>query len=771
MAITTTAGDGVRITTAAMNETLGSQTQQTGSNTVVVSNTFTALNNGNVSGSIGYVNRLCIIRQGTGTEETRLITVDTAGTGTTRILTVHENWTSVPASSDTIHVSYVVQDAATVTGLSLITKRVQDYTSTRKFRVGNAAGTPFAYFALLFGASLESVDNSSTSDPDVRVESAGRFDSGYLAGGVPVGGGEMYWTPAVNGELAFEGISGCELNWYDMVNVAVARPAFNILVSTTSKLRMKKVVNKFTINDFRMGAQDSDINDVYFSSDDTGTTPRVQVRDISTGNELKNILFNRFNGLETVTSGQDPVIKNFRMTNMSKIATIATGETWTFVNGIHATISTASQADVSIAGTGELLEKFSFSNFSHDLSDTPLTAKHYVVAETYRGSSSTLTNEDTADANGLSVQQVEVRRYVDSGGTALTLTTSSNFAEFSSEYGYIPIIKNITPANENESVFPTEYGKSIDYAHSTDDFQSETTAATARTLGDTTHTVSIENQTNSASILKYTAGTGTLSVGNTVTGGTSSATGVVVEIIEGDSTAGSVMLDTRSSGNYTAGGESLSNGAGWSATMTASSETRYKWLIDADTLSMQQLYDYLNAKLDESTLDTASPTFFNTILFWAIDGTNALPVVGNTLGSPNIFNTVRETTKTAGWAVYNTDLGGVAFYTADNGSTFTPQSTVNLTITAVNTANNPLQSVQVAIYKSSDNTELMNTQTNASGLATTSFTYTADTNVYIRLRKSTTASTRYYPVETTGTIKATGLSVTVTMRVDTIVAA
>lgn len=769
MAITTSAPNGVIVTTAAINESLGSQTQQTGSNTVVVSDTIVVLSNGNLVTSPVYIDRLCIIRQGLSNEETRLITADAAGTGTTRILTVSEDWLTVPASSDTIHVTYIIQDAATVNGLNLINKRVQDFSSSRRFTVGN--GTDFAYFSLLFGASLETVDNSSTTVADFTVDNNGRFDNGYIQDGNPVSGGQLFLTPAVNGELAFEMIAGGEINWFNHFDVAITRPAFNILAATTGKVRMINFGLIFGINDFRLGEQDTDINGLYLESDDTGTTPRCQVRDIDTGNEIKNIRAVNFNGFESVTSGDDPVLRNIAFIRMSKLCTIATAETWTIVNSIM-TIATGNQNDVSIAGTGELLRQFEFRNFSHDLTDVALTAKHYVIDAVHRGGSGSLANEDIADSGGLSRQDVETERYVDNGGTALTLTTSSNFAEISAEYGFSPIIKNITPENEDETVFPTLFGKAIDYAHSVDDFQVEGTAATARTLGDDTNNVQIEKQaTNPASIIKYTGGTGTLTVGATVNGDTSTATGVVVEILEGDSVAGTVLLDSRNATVYTVGGEGLTEtggGADWTGTLTASSELRYTWLIDARTLTIQQLYDYLNAKLDESSLDTATPTFFDTILIWAIDGTNALPLIGDSTG---VFKTVRESTKSEGWAIYNFTggIGAISAMTSDGGTQFVPATTVTLTIHCERKDDNTdIQNVQIIIKKVSDGSEVDSGVTNASGDFTSSFTFTSDVDVTIDARKSTLPIPRFFAEDAANTIVSTGMTQNFLMVEDTI---
>lgn len=92
---------------------------------------------------------------------------------------------------------------------------------------------------------------------------------------------------------------------------------------------------------------------------------------------------------------------------------------------------------------------------------------------------------------------------------------------------------------------------------------------------------------------------------------------------------------------------------------------------------------------------------------------------------------------------------------------------VNLTITVEDSSGNAIELAQTAIYKTSDNTELMNKDTNASGVATATFNYVADTDIYIRIRKSSTGSTRYLPFSTTGTIPAGGFTLAVTLAEDT----
>lgn len=102
--------------------------------------------------------------------------------------------------------------------------------------------------------------------------------------------------------------------------------------------------------------------------------------------------------------------------------------------------------------------------------------------------------------------------------------------------------------------------------------------------------------------------------------------------------------------------------------------------------------------------------------------------------------------------------------TGDGSTTITNSKT--LTITVVDSTNTPIQNAQTAIYKTSDNSQLMNTDTNASGVATTTFNYLVDTSIYVRIRKSSTGDTKYMPFSTTGTITSTGFSLVATLVTD-----
>lgn len=148
-------------------------------------------------------------------DETRYITADTSLT-----LTVHEDWIDGPANGENWRISYIIQDAATVTGLGLIIKRVADYSSSRRFQVMSGG-----WIAFLDGVSLETRDNSSTTIADFTINSDGRFDNGYLvsATDTSVSGGYMIGTPAVNGEMVFNCAAGGILRAYDWFLTCVAQ--------------------------------------------------------------------------------------------------------------------------------------------------------------------------------------------------------------------------------------------------------------------------------------------------------------------------------------------------------------------------------------------------------------------------------------------------------------------------------------------------------------------------------------------------------------------
>ncbi|MHA1812362.1 MAG: hypothetical protein ACTSYX_02895 [Candidatus Thorarchaeota archaeon] len=105
-------------------------------------------------------------------------------------------------------------------------------------------------------------------------------------------------------------------------------------------------------------------------------------------------------------------------------------------------------------------------------------------------------------------------------------------------------------------------------------------------------------------------------------------------------------------------------------------------------------------------------------------------------------------------------------FTNSASGTVTANNVVNLNVTVKDIAGVVIQNAQTAIYVKSDNTELMNEDTTAGGLATATYNYSGNTDVFVKVRKSSTGTTRYRSVSSPQTIIADGLTVTITLEVD-----
>jgi hypothetical protein len=101
------------------------------------------------------------------------------------------------------------------------------------------------------------------------------------------------------------------------------------------------------------------------------------------------------------------------------------------------------------------------------------------------------------------------------------------------------------------------------------------------------------------------------------------------------------------------------------------------------------------------------------------------------------------------------------------GITVTVSISVSVTITVKDTDGVAIQNVQTAVYLTSDRTEILNGDTNGSGVITGSFGGATPAEVEVRCRKGSSGATRYKNFSSIQTIAATtGLTLAVTMFVD-----
>jgi hypothetical protein len=119
--------------------------------------------------------------------------------------------------------------------------------------------------------------------------------------------------------------------------------------------------------------------------------------------------------------------------------------------------------------------------------------------------------------------------------------------------------------------------------------------------------------------------------------------------------------------------------------------------------------------------------------------------------------------------------GGSVIVNCTNGSnpsTSTGDTTinnaVNLIINVKDESNNPIEGASCAIYKTSDDTQLMNELSDVNGVAQETFNYTTDTDIYVRIRKASPGTTKYFPYKTTGTITSSGYTLTAVLIEDSI---
>jgi hypothetical protein len=132
-------------------------------------------------------------------------------------------------------------------------------------------------------------------------------------------------------------------------------------------------------------------------------------------------------------------------------------------------------------------------------------------------------------------------------------------------------------------------------------------------------------------------------------------------------------------------------------------------------------------------------------------------------------------------AIYNNSGSGLvtislagdatlAEHTYRNGTSATTSVTASVPVTfeAVDKNDAAIQSVRITAYLISDDSEVINTVTNASGIASTTFAGATPADIYYRYRKSSTGATKYVNLSGFATIESsTGVSVKRSMVVDT----
>lgn len=639
MAITYASQTGTLITSFAMTEVLPDQAQQSGNNTIIVSDLLSVIGGGNIgSGANGvgdsYIGRLLAIDLGLSTQQVKRCITDVAGTGTTRILTVHEDWDTVPiATTDTVNVCYEVadiEDGGSSGGIGL-NARTGLWELSNTLTIGNA--TDPAGLQIVAGQAVETKDDGANINS--IVENAGRLFVGYESGGAPINGGIITayngvaaepWTQFKSGSYAYIYDS---LFWAQLVTQKLECVAGSLvhfwktkIISGTNELHLYDAI----LDEAVVGGK-GDITEI--------------VR-VNSGTVCNGLILSDVDTLDTIadTATETVTLSGVIFSGVTDYINVRANKTWNIIDPVW---GVTSYTDFTwIASTlNAVNDKRSITATVQTADGTKLenalvnVYEHTLLAD--------LVLKLTTDVNGYAKDSFIYKAHITNSVT----NTYGGHALQCGKWLYLPFVAVQSSTDKFNGAIVLSPDNNI----------VQTTQATAITSGSG---VTWNEDTNPSSIVAYTGGAGTLSVGDTVTGGTSGATGIVTKIIDGDSVSGTVHLKTRDVISFS-GTESLGNGITWTATLTSGSEQRFSIWIDAITKSLQTLYDYIAALTTETTLSSTGEIIWE----WCKSNqTQSLYATGTS------FYTERSDSK--GLIVINAGAGNLDYFTDDAGITWIP---------------------------------------------------------------------------------------------------
>jgi hypothetical protein len=703
MAITNTAGDGVRVTTAAANSTLGSQASAA-ANEIIFPDTIAGTNNGNLEASPTYVGRKVIVRQGQSDEETRYITAIDGG-GTTA--TVNEDWVTQPATNDTYHVSYRLADAET-TGASVnLNSKTGLYEFGRNFTVGNSGGGGFAYFAITDYQAME-MDDSGNSD-DFTVESDGRLDIGYLQAGSAIAGAIVTNVKDTDGEPYINFIDGAEVRayagifWSQRFNTFISNPT-----SVTGNIDFRNCTFLKTAYTAQFAAADMTNITWQGNGDLTNDTFRI-----TSGTNIDTIIFANTAGFSSLDDGVTETleVRNCTFVGNSPNVTIFADKNWSFVNPLLWE-ATGSQIvfNADDLNTGSL--KYSLDVNTAQPDGTLLSGSRVYIYEGLVNQDLPTDNRQGTDANGDSSSDVLVQRYT-YPGSVFTTQSFGDFALKVYNYNYNPFVTSVT----------FDEAKVLGVTLTTDTNITETTQADAITSGSgivlERHGPG-ETDTRPMKVIHYDGGVGAVpQVGEFIGGLTSTASGTLVEYI-GTATEGTLVIELWDGTEFT-NNEDLT---GSITTFSASADLsgggqsfyqEYTWEVSCSSKDLTVVYDYAYAKIAEASPDAD----WLNVIEWGEDEQSNLIYFDGTG-----YNTERNANLTEGVWLSNVGLGTISYMTSDAGVQYIPPVQYSFTLTGL------IAGTEVRIFNSDTNEEIDGVESSSTTFSYT-YVYTSDIPIFV----------------------------------------
>ena len=717
----------------AVNETLGDQAQQSGNNQIVLSDDIQAIvgNNGQVTGT-DYIGRVIIVNLG-GTEQTRLVIADAAGTGNTRILTVGEDWTTNPVSTDTVHVFYNMGDLDAIT--SYYNTRTGFYEMSNPIIVGN--GTDPAGLWIGNGELVEIEDSKSASIYSLEVQNAGRLQVGYLQGGNPVAGAYLTGINNSQGETWTIFESGAQGRLYDARFIASLNPLqFNTVASVASDVQAEN----FSI--FQGTDEGLFFDSSWKKGSIVGASTATEIVRVNAGTVFSIVALINTDGLQTAagdTTTESLTLNDVTFIGNTNLITLNSNKTWNMINPIwDATIYTD-----FVWTTSTLNYVYDKRSIDAIVQKADGTLLQNALVNIYENTQlADLVLELTTDVNGVVSDAFTYRFHETNSAT----TTYGGHALQAGKWLYEPFVATQSSTDKFDGTIVLSPDSNI----------VQTTQATAKSAGSG---VTWNEDTNPSELFDFTLGAGSLAVGMILTFAPSGAVGTITQSLDGDSVAGTLHLETRN-GTAIANGDTFSRTGGtagtFSGTYTNDTTQKFSIHIDASTLAYQGTYDYLAAIQNETPLTADGELIWE----WCRSAqTQPLYASGSS------FHTEQSNSK--GVIVLNGGVGVVDYFTDDSGVQWTPPSTVTLEITVKDKITlAAIQNVQTSIHlKDSPFTELMNEDTTVLGVASEAYSGSLPIDVVWKCRKSDDLdSPRYRGDSGITTIGTEGLNLTVLLE-------
>lgn len=592
MAITSSAGAGITITSPAKNNgTLSSST----STTIVFPNSI-ATNNGNLAISPTLAGRLVTIRPGASNEETRYMLSDNGST----TATISEAWEIPPTGGESYKVSYIIQDVATVNGLALINKRTNDYSSSRRLTVASTG-----FLALLNGASLETVGNASASVADMIVESGGRFDNGYLNANRGVAGGSIFGAGGAgtaNGNLVFDAQAGSDVRVYDLLfkSVNVYAQKYN---GKGDFQRAKFFSSNYTLD----LTGDNSLRDCIIEGVGGAGIETIQVDSNTNINSLNVVSTSGFIGVDNSVE-ERITLKDVRFIGNKKIAYINDNKHWRFVNPTWS-IDTNTQNEIQFEnGTNnDAYEQFSFESSISLVDGTLVSGASYQI---YESGGNLIRHNGFSNISGIYNVDITKRKFTNNAGTSLNVDSRTGFYLKVYDFGYQPAL---LPLSVNEAMIQT-------LTLPPDTSVNSSSQSSAIFDGPSGYKIPrYEGVTNSdaAYVVAYDgAQGGAPSIGSTITDGNFNF-GTLYDY-EGDDSQGILVLINH---NGAAWGNNISiyeQGGEFTATVNSSGvgsvSLYYSIILDCFNSTINSMYDAISAKFANYRSPITIRDAYNTLV-------------------------------------------------------------------------------------------------------------------------------------------------------------